>query len=63
MEPPFIVMAGLDPAIQQNEEIFRGADARRLDGRLPPTPRLRRARVGSLGRRSFSEGGKGGHDE
>jgi hypothetical protein len=39
-------------------------EARRddVDARLPPPPRLRRATT-SLGRRSFSEGGKAGHDE
>jgi hypothetical protein len=30
----FVVMAGPDPAIQQNKRSFRRADARRLDGRL-----------------------------
>ena len=33
-----------------------------MDARIPSPPRLRRA-TSSLGRRSFSEGGKSGHDE
>jgi hypothetical protein len=33
-----------------------------VDGRIPSPPRLRRTNS-SLGRRSFSEGGKSGHDK
>jgi hypothetical protein len=51
-----IVMAGLDPAIH---DLTQGT--KDVDARLPPPPRLRRATI-SLGR-SFSEGGKAGHDD
>ena len=60
-----IVMAGLDPSIQPTRRIapaYQREPKESLDGRLPPTPRLWRASVRSLGRRSFSEGGRGGHD-
>jgi hypothetical protein len=42
-------VAGLDPAIQQNKEIFRRADARRLDGRLLALrPRFARTGVAAM---------------
>jgi hypothetical protein len=51
-------MAGLDPAIH----VFLASGTKDVDARHPPPPRLQRATT-SLGRRSFSEGGKAGHDE
>ena len=53
----FFVMAGLVPAIH-----VLAAAEEDVDARHPSPPRLRRA-TNSLGRRSFSEGGKAGHDE
>jgi hypothetical protein len=52
------VMAGLVPAIH----VFLACGAKDVDARHPSPPRLRRA-TSSLGRRSFSEGGKAGHDD
>jgi peptide/nickel transport system ATP-binding protein len=52
------VMAGLDPAIHQASR----DSSKPMDPRVPSPPRLRRA-TNSLGRRSFSEGGKPGGDE
>jgi hypothetical protein len=53
----FPVMAGLVLAIH----VF-DSEKKDVDAWLPSTPRLRRA-TNSLARRSFSEGGKAGHDE
>src|SRR5260221_8164180 len=50
-------MAGLVPAIH----VFLSQGCKDVDARHPSTPRLRRA-FSVLGRRSFSEGGKAGHD-
>jgi hypothetical protein len=52
-------MAGLDPAIHVFIAAIQKED---VDARHPSPPRLRRATI-SLGRRSFSEGGKAGHDD
>jgi hypothetical protein len=52
------VMAGLVPAIH----VFLLCRNKDVDARPPSPPRLRRA-TNTLGRRSFSEGGKAGHDE
>jgi hypothetical protein len=52
------VMAGLVPAIH----VLNWASEKDVDARHPSTPRLRRA-FSVLGRRSFSEGGKAGHDD
>jgi hypothetical protein len=52
-------MAGL---VVQAIHVFDSGGAKDVDARLPSPPRLRRATI-SLGRRSFSEGGKAGHDE
>src|SRR6185312_4087392 len=51
-------MAGLVPAIH----VFVLPGIKDVDARDPSTPRLRRA-TNSLGRRSFSEDGKRGHDD
>src|SRR6185437_1705304 len=51
-------MAGLVPAIH----VFVFPGNKDVDARDPSTPRLRRA-TNSLGRRSFSEDGKRGHDD
>ena len=50
-------MAGLGPAIH----VFLANGTKDVDARHPSPPRLRRA-TDSLGRRSFSEDGKAGHD-
>jgi len=49
---------GEGPAIH----IFLARGTKDVDARHPSPPKLRRA-TSSLGRRSFSEDGKAGHDE
>jgi hypothetical protein len=50
------------PALGAGIHVFLSCADKDVDGRVPSPPRLRRATI-SLGRRSFSEGGKPGHDE